>query len=190
MLAKRVVEWIVVFTEDALDRLGIGDVSVDLTDREWIMLFVASAFPALLLVSYLVQLGFQIDNSPDIWFVEHRGWSWRIYEFAATVPLYAPYVGVAFLFLHGVGPVGRSFGTWCFVFAVSTALFVILLTAYGGLIELVVDRYRQSITREHDWHPQLAIDAAEDFGLIAAGYAFLAYRGLVPQSVEIQRREL
>lgn len=175
MLARRFVTWLIGATEAALDSLGIGDVSLDVTPRERRLFVVVSILPVLVAMALLYQLAYDIDHPPDNFPFRDSAVYWHIYWSAQFVTFTMPYVALGLLFFHGVAPVGRGFGTWCLVTAVSVTVFALLLAAYGGLVNVITDPGSFSA---RDWHADIAIDMAENFALIAAGYAFLAYRGL------------
>jgi hypothetical protein len=165
--------------EALVNYLGIGELSFGLEPSQRRALLIISALPALLLVATLTQLGYEIDPSPFDPFSYNES---RVYRVAFLVQAPAAYVGLAVMMIAGIGRIGRSEGSYCFVGAIVFAGLALLSGVYGSMVYALIDlRHYESI---RDWHPDIALKFAGFAGLVAAGYAFLAFRGLAPRDGE------
>lgn len=177
MLAHRFVRWLVASTDRALDFLDVGDLSLELDHREKQRIVVASILPFVLLSATLYQLGFEIDQGDRYGLPGGGSEIWYRLSIAACILLSVlPFLCAAILFFHGVAPVSRGLGTWCLAAALSIFGAACLLTAYVGAVEVLVSPLN-FFTRA-DLHYDLAFEAATNCGIVALGYAYLAYRGL------------
>lgn len=157
--------------------LGIGELTFGLEPRQRRTLLIISVLPLLFLIATLTRLGYEIDVSPYDPFSESR-----LYRLSTVVQTPAAYVGLAVMMIAGIGRISRSEGSFCFVGAIVLAGLAILFGVYGSMVYALIDITDFEAIR--DWHPDIALGFANPAGLVAAGYAFLAFRGLAPRDGE------
>ncbi len=157
--------------------LGIGELSFSLEPPQRRALLIISALPALLLIATLTQLGYEIDVSPlgPLSFSESR-----LYRLAVLVQTPAAYVGLAVMMIAGIGRISRPEGSFCFIAAIVLAGLALLSGVYGSMVYTLIVGQDFEVVR--DWHADIALQFANPAGLVAAGYAFLAFRGLAPRA--------
>ena len=160
--------------EALVNYLGIGELSFGLEPRQRRALQIISVLPAILVIATLIQLGYEINVDP---FSNNES---RLYRVAFLVQTPAAYVGLAVMMIVGIGRISRSEGSWCFVGAIVFAGMAILSGIYASMVFALVDQY----TPARDWYGHIALSFASLAGLIAAGYGFLAFRGLAPRAFE------
>ena len=159
--------------------LGIGELTFDLEPSQQRTLLIIFALPALLLVAALTQLGYEIEGSPSDPFSYFDS---RVYRLSTVVQTPAAYVGLAVMMIAGIGRISRSEGSFCFVGAIVFAGLAILSGIYGAMVYALIDI--RSFATVQDWHPDTVLRFATLAGLIAAGLAFLAFRGLARRDGE------
>ena len=162
-----------------VDYLGIGELSFDLEPPERRALLIISALPALLLIATLTQLVYEIDVSPFNPFSYNES---RVYRVAFLVQAPAAYVGLAVMMIAGIGRISRSEGSFCFVGAIVFAGLALLSAVYGSMVYALIEGDDFGAVR--DWHADIALRFANPAGLVAAGYGFLAFRGLARRAAE------
>ncbi len=162
--------------EALVNYLGIGELTFGLEPRQRRTLLIISALPGILVIATLIQLGYEIDVDP---FSYNES---RFYRLAVVVQTPAAYVGLAVMMIAGIGRISRSEGSYCFVGAIVFAGLALLAGVYGSMVYTLIDA--SSFEAVRDWHPQIALKFASYAGLVAAGYAFLAFRGLAPRDGE------
>ena len=156
--------------------LGIGELTFGLEPSQRRTLLVVSALPALFLIATLTQLGYEINGSP---FSYEES---RVHRLSFLVQSPASYVGLAVMMIAGIGRIARAEGSWCFLGAISFAGLALVFGVYGSVVWTLVDVREVGTIR--DLHPDIALRFATLAGLIAAGWAFLAFRGLAPRDGE------
>ena len=164
-----------------VDYLGIGELSFDLELPERRALLIISVLPVILLIATLTQLGYEIDRSlfDDRLFPASLSYADSpVYRLAVVVETPAAYVGLAVMMILGIGGITRSEGSWCFLGAIVFAGVALLSGVYGSMVYVLIEP--QDYESLQDLHPDIALGFASLAGLVAAGYAFLAFRGLVP----------
>ncbi len=162
--------------ESLVNYLGIGDLSFGLEPSQRRTLLIVSALPVLFLIATLTQLGYEINGSPFSYAES------RVHRLSFLVQSPAAYVGLAVMMIAGIGRIARSEGSWCFLGAISFAGLALVFGVYGSVAWTLVDVREVGTIR--DLHPDIALRFATLAGLIAAGYAFLAFRGLAPRAAE------
>ena len=162
--------------EALVNYLGIGDLSFGLEPRQRRALLIISALPAILVIAALTQLAYEIDVDS---FSYNES---RVHRLSFLVQSPAAYVGLAVMMIAGIGSISRSEGSYCFVGAIVFAGLALVFGVYGSVVWTLVDVREFETVR--DLHPDIALKFASFAGLVAAGYAFLAFRGLAPRDGE------
>ena len=165
--------------EALINYLGIGELTFGLKPRQRRALLIISVLPALLVIGTLTQLAYEIDPSRvgDALFDNSFSYTQsRVYRLSAVVQTPAAYVGLAVMMIAGIGRISRSEGSFCFVGATVFAGLAILSGIYVVMVYVLVDASLYQNVR--DWYAHIALNFASLAGLVAAGYAFLAFRGL------------
>jgi hypothetical protein len=150
------------------DYLGVGELRFDLSARERRNFRIASTMPTAAILAVTTRLVI------DVLGVDYNDEFWdRLATTLLVVEQPLILLGLAALFIFGIGPVTRSQGSWSFV--ITTFLifagFSAGLYATAGFAVLPDEDIR-------DFRLYFAQFFAIDFGLLAIGYAFVAYRGL------------
>lgn len=156
--------------------LGIGELTFGLEPSQRRTLLIISALPALFLIATLTQLGYEIDFDP---FSNNES---RVFRLAFLGQAPAAYVGLAVMMIAGIGRISRSAGSFCLVAAMLFAGLALLFAVYGLMVYTLIEGDDFGAVR--DWHADIALRFAQPAGLVAAGYAFLAFRGLAPRAAE------
>jgi hypothetical protein len=151
--------------------LGVGELSFDLepSQRRWLM--VVSVLPAVLIIGLFTQVGYEIDGTPE------TGSGLRLYRLATVVQAPAAFVGLGVMVFAGIGRVSRPQASFCLLGAMTFAALAFVAFIFGSSTITLVDDGRALMT---DWHAFAALQFANAGGLVAAGYGFLAFRGLAP----------
>lgn len=165
--------------EALVDYLGIGELSFDVEPPERRALLIISVLPAIVVIATLTVLGYDIDRSPFDPSSYDRSFLFRL---SGVVPPPAAYAGLAVMMIAGIGRISRSVGSFCFVGALVFAGLSILFGIYASTVYALVDA--RDFEAIEDWHARLALNFAGLAGIVAAGYAFLAFRGLAPRDGE------
>lgn len=161
-----------------VDYLGIGEPKFDLRRPERRELLVISVLPAILLIATLIQLGYEIEGSPlDVSFRDSS-----LYRLSGVVQAPAAYVGLAVMMIAGIGRITRSQASWCLVGAMVFAGLALLSGIYASMFYALIDP--RDFQAFQDYQPDIALRFAGFAGLVAAGYGFLAFRGLAPPATE------
>ncbi len=156
--------------------LGIGELTFGLEPRQRRALLIISVLPALFLIATLTQLGSEIDFDP---FSNNES---RVFRLAFLGQAPAAYVGLAVMMIAGIGRISRSAGSFCLVAAMLFAGLALLFAVYGLMVYTLI--VGDDFGAVRDWHADIALRFAHPAGLVAAGYAFLAFRGLAPRAAE------
>ncbi len=162
-----------------VDYLGIGELTFGLEPPQRRTLLVISVLPSIFVIATLTQLVFEIEGTPSDPFSYFDS---RVYRLSTVVQAPAAYVGLAVMMIAGIGRISRSEGSFCFVGAIVFAGLAVLTVGYGAMFYALVDIRNFETVR--DWHADTALRFANSAGLVAAGYAFLAFRGLAPRAAE------
>jgi hypothetical protein len=163
---------------------GIGRLDFRLTKGDRRRLLYASALPALVilcdLILFLLQSfkGIPYTRNPSADF--GSGLWWHIHSFTSVIePALTP-LSVGLLLMFSIYPVSRPQGSLAFAIA---AAFLALSAGFAILSAFPTTLYdaNESFKIEIDWYAVNSRLFAQDFGFLAIGYAFLAYRGLSPK---------
>ncbi|MCH8815642.1 MAG: hypothetical protein IH957_11250 [Chloroflexi bacterium] len=166
---------------DLAHYLGIGELTFGLEPRQRRALLIISVLPALLLLATLTQLGYEIEGSP-FEFDSFSNNGLRVYRLSGVIQAPSAAAGLAVMMIAGIGRISRSEGSLCFVGTIVFAGLAILSGIYGLMIYVLIDTSEFQNVR--DWYAPIALNFASLAGLVAAGYAFLAFRGLAPRAAE------
>jgi hypothetical protein len=147
------------------------------SDRD--RMIVVSLLPvlsiALLFVSLIMQIGFdgsQFSFDPDD---APPDWPRRIDGAASYAAGFLSLLSITLLFIAGTRDTSRQLGSWAAAFG-----GLMIITAAGSAA-FVVFVYLETSANSFDidkWYVYTWAQLAYITGLIAVGYAFLAYRGL------------
>jgi MFS family permease len=156
------------------DYLRVGELRFELSEAEWRRLRLISLLPALALlflaIWFLLETVHEPNASPSI-----DTWD-RLYYFTAVTQGIMGYIGLAVLVVSGIGVVTRGHGAWALAFTIILLFIGFTAGFYASALQLFVGELD---TFERKYHLNVAISATFTCCLLAAGYAFIAYRGLV-----------
>ena len=148
-------------------------------------LLIISVLPALFVIGTLIQLAYEIDASLASDALFDNSFSYlesRVYRLSTVVQTPSAVAGLAVMMIAGIGRISRSEGSFCFVGAIAFAGLAILSGIYAsGVVVLVDSSLYQNV---QDWYALIALNFAGLSGFVAAGYAFLAFRGLAPPAAQ------
>lgn len=181
--------------------VGIRGLEFTLTEGDKTRLLYASILPSILLAANLIGLALDIYYGDELVFVGGGSgffpggpvpefWQ-RVYNIAEILSGVGV-IALAGLFIAGIPRVSRGVGSWAAGIAMLSlavaGCFMAGAAFVLGVLELPSDTIQD--LRVHLW-----VSWSHDAGLIAVGYAFLAYRGLSdstyrPREVVRQRRSL
>ena len=162
---------------------GVGPLYFRFTKGDRRRLIYASAFPALVIlcdvILFLLQAfkGIPYSTQPfdfgsDLW--------WHIHSFISIIePILTP-LAVGLLLMFSIHPVSRPQGSLAFAIA---AAFLALSAGFAILAAFPTTLYSDngSFKIQTDRYAANSRAFSHDFGFLAIGYAFLAYRGLSSQ---------
>ncbi len=165
---------------------GIGDLNFRLTKVDRRRLIYASIAPGLVLLGDFILLLLQefkeipyFDTSQSTNFnALYKGFWWHFYSLLPGAENFLLPVAIALLILFAVSPVNRAQGSGALVAAVVLINVAIAVGAYNLVVIGFHSFGNQSLDVERNWLLVQTGQIARDAGILAAGYAFLAYRGL------------
>lgn len=175
---------------------GIGDLDFRLTNADRRRLIYASIAPGLVLVGDFILL--LLQEFKDIPYVNpsavanvnfnglYNGFWWHIYSLLPRAENFLLPVAIALLILFAVSPVSRAQGSAALVATAILLNVAIAVGAYGLVVIGFHNLGDQSV--ERNWLLNQTGQIARDSGFLAAGYAFLAYRGLGVRRLPKPRR--
>ncbi len=183
-----------------IDRLaawfGIGDLDFRLTKMDRRRLIYASIAPGLVLLGDFILL--LLQEFEDIPYFDTRvntnfndlytGFWWHFYSLLPGAENFLLPVAVALLILFAVSPVNRAQGSGALVATVVLLNVAIAVGAYNLVVIGFHSFGNQSLDVVRNWLLVQTGQIARDAGILAAGYAFLAYRGLSPRRLPRPRR--
>ncbi|MEX1195734.1 MAG: hypothetical protein WD904_08755 [Dehalococcoidia bacterium] len=153
------------------DYLGIGELSFELDDRDRRSFRVACALPALAILANAAS--FTLDVFRGYGYDSNEIWR-RLDAFSGVVQSPLTYVGLAGLVVFGVGRVSHAQGSWAF----AIAILLILAGFAAGFYSSMMFLFAVDADLYETYHVSHALTCAWQFGTLAVGFAFLAFRGL------------
>ena len=151
--------------------LGFPGLTFDLDERSRRRIMWVSALPALIVCAVLteISLGYALDQRlppPDPWD--------RVGGVALALEIGMLPVAVAILFAASLRPWRRAEGSWLLLIGLALAITALgLATVSSGMFAAFGGEEAQNL-RAYTW-----LSSAQQFGLLAIGYFFLAFRALV-----------
>jgi cytochrome bd-type quinol oxidase subunit 2 len=153
------------------DYLGVGELWFEMDQPEKRRFRAACVLPFLAAAALLATFLIDVFREPD--YETYDFWD-RLYSFASTVQVPFTYVGVAGLVVLGIGRVTRGQASW----ALAVALLLILSGITAGMYASLLPFVLSATADATDYHIGTAITLSWQSGILAMGFAFLAFRGL------------
>lgn len=144
------------------------------------LFMLVSAIPLFLVVANIANIVIEEEWHPYFFSVdgdpEAPRLAQRLNAFFTVALFTGNYVGLATLLVAGIGLPSRAVGSWSAVFSVAAWLGAFACWMYSSMPYLFEDINGNNFGQ--DLRLEYAINAATTFAFIAAGYAFLAFRGM------------
>ncbi len=155
---------------------GITGLDFRLTEESRERIVWASLLPFALLCAMLIDLSLDLyfgRPSSPLFDLPPEGWQ-RAQNASITLSAVLPFVCLAVLFLAGVSRWSRAEATWMLAIgAVLASAAVLAAAATTAIRTFELDQLRQGDLRVYTW-----MRWTQSFAVLAAGYGFIAYRGL------------
>ncbi len=173
---------------------GIGKLDYRLTGPDKRRLAYASIAPALVLlgdvVRFLLQAikGIPYFNSSSVNFPPTQSFWWHLYSVVGGGEQFLLPIAVVLLILFAIYPVNRSQAS----LALLVTILLLNVSVVGGTYAVMTPLFH-SINDPglfSHWYVAQVSVISRDAGILSAGYAFLAYRGLSGSAMPVRLRRV